>query len=99
LYTRETVWKDVKNSWEIIEKVCSGVRPAIPDTIPVPVKELIIDCWAADPIDRPTFKRIHEKLENFRTNKPMSPESETKSEPLASPFELKAQELFGTEVS
>jgi hypothetical protein len=60
LYTREPVWDELKNSWEIIDKVCSGERPVVPET--VPIRELILDCWAADPVDRPSFKRIYEKL-------------------------------------
>jgi hypothetical protein len=95
LFTREPVWKEIKNSFEIIDKVCSGGRPKIPETVPITIKELMIDCWAADPVDRPTFKRIHEKLELFQST--WSPEVSKKPAP-PSAFEAKIEAFFGNDV-
>jgi serine/threonine protein kinase len=46
----------------------AGVRPEIPDSVPPLVKELISDCCASDPDDRPRFREIVRRLEavNFR---------------------------------
>jgi serine/threonine protein kinase len=39
-----------------------GHRPEIPDSVPPRTRELIEECWAADPNDRPTFEEIVEWL-------------------------------------
>jgi serine/threonine protein kinase len=42
-----------------------GFRPNIPDWVCSEVKELITDCWAQDPLDRPSFEVILERLEEM----------------------------------
>jgi serine/threonine protein kinase len=37
-------------------------RPEIPDFVPAPARELIENCWATDPDDRPTFEEIVDRL-------------------------------------
>jgi serine/threonine protein kinase len=41
-----------------LNKILSGTRPDIPDTFTDWVSNLIDDCWAAHPKQRPTFNRI-----------------------------------------
>jgi hypothetical protein len=100
LCTREHLWKDTKSPWEIVEKVRAGKRPTIPDTIPTSIKELIVDCWAPNPVDRPTFKRIHEKLELFQNNGGVTtpPQGISKSVEQISGFEKKSTDFFGEQV-
>jgi serine/threonine protein kinase len=43
-----------------------GARPEIPDSVLPPARELIADCWEADPDDRPTFEEIVDRLEEMR---------------------------------
>jgi serine/threonine protein kinase len=38
-------------------------RPEIPDSVPPLVRDLISDCWASDPDDRPPFREIVRRLE------------------------------------
>lgn len=40
-----------------------GMRPTIPDTTFLPLKCLIEQCWASDPLDRPDFSEVLEVLD------------------------------------
>jgi serine/threonine protein kinase len=46
--------------------VINEAVPEIPDSVLPPVRELITDCWAADPDDRPPFREILKRLEAMR---------------------------------
>ncbi len=35
-----------------VEKVSNGFRPAIPQQWPEPLRHLVEDCWAQDPVSR-----------------------------------------------
>jgi serine/threonine protein kinase len=43
-----------------------GGRPDIPDEVLPAARELIQECWAADPDDRPTFEGIVNRLEEMQ---------------------------------
>ena len=54
-------WKDV-NYNQLHTKVENGCRPEIPSYLPEAYKQLIEDCWEQDPIKRPSFENILERL-------------------------------------
>lgn len=43
--------------------VSEGYRPAVKENWPTGIKELITECWAASPGDRPTMANVIERLE------------------------------------
>jgi serine/threonine protein kinase len=43
-----------------------GARPEIPDSVLPPARQLITDCLAAEPDDRPTFEEIVDRLTEMR---------------------------------
>jgi serine/threonine protein kinase len=43
---------------DIKSMVCSGKRPPIPEFVPQIVSDIITDCWAQDPLQRPPFSDI-----------------------------------------
>ena len=47
---------------QILYQVFNGVRPAMPDNLPAPYRELIQACWQRDAGHRPTFVEVHERL-------------------------------------
>jgi hypothetical protein len=53
-------------AWKIAFKiVIENARPEIPDSVVPPARELIADCWEADPDDRLTFEEIVDRLEEM----------------------------------
>lgn len=50
------------NEYQLGTKVVNGERPRIMDSTPHNYVELIRECWAADPNDRPTFADIVSRL-------------------------------------
>jgi protein phosphatase 1L len=61
--TGETPFSDIKNM-EIFKKVCSGVRPSLPDEeyCPAYLSALIRKCWDTEPKARPDFPQICQEL-------------------------------------
>jgi hypothetical protein len=49
-----------------IPRFPSFFRPQIPGFVPANVNELIEDCWATKPADRPTFNVIVFRLEQMQ---------------------------------
>ena len=43
---------------QILYQVFNGVRPAMPDNLPAPYRELIQACWQRDAEHRPTFVEV-----------------------------------------
>ncbi len=48
----------------VISLVKSGKRPAVPESLPFGVRQLIEECWAQNPAARPTFKEVAERLKS-----------------------------------
>ncbi|OHT10646.1 TKL family protein kinase [Tritrichomonas foetus] len=42
----------------VAQVLMNDIRPAIPENVNQPLRQLITDCWAKDPNDRPTFDEI-----------------------------------------
>jgi len=66
LFTRckELPWKD-RDLRDIAVAVCEGERLKIPSKTPHIIKELIADCWADDPDERPDFYSILLEIEQL----------------------------------
>jgi hypothetical protein len=61
---QQDAWEGVKKVWEISEFVANKVRPPL---LPAcPLRNLISECWAHDPRDRPTFEQIYENLTSLK---------------------------------
>ncbi|CAG8793477.1 19301_t:CDS:1, partial [Racocetra persica] len=47
----------------------SGLRPSIPKYVPKLVSELIVKCWNAQPVQRPTAKEICDIINSWNNDK------------------------------
>ncbi len=54
---------------QIVNALDKNIRPSIPEDLPVAVQELIANCWAHDPKQRPTFKEVVALLANLLNEK------------------------------
>lgn len=61
---------------QICNKVASGERPELIDSIEEPYKSLIEQCWSQNPNERPTFAQIIEELQSDKFITPTIDESE-----------------------
>lgn len=65
-------YSDIRQFTMVAQRVSSGYRPPIPDTVPLAYRELIIECWAPNPGDRPEFSSImntiDQKIDDFITD-------------------------------
>eukprot|EP00043_Microstomoeca_roanoka_P013306 m.130356 g.130356 ORF g.130356 m.130356 type:complete len:1666 (-) comp15720_c0_seq1:225-5222(-) len=50
---------------EVWEQVKQGYRLARPTTMPLPVYDMLLSCWADDPTDRPDFPALLDMLGGF----------------------------------
>lgn len=53
---------------ELKEKIRNGYRPTFRVEVKEPIKELIQQCWATDPRERPSFADIFDKLKLIRND-------------------------------
>ncbi|KAJ3278355.1 hypothetical protein HK104_002417 [Borealophlyctis nickersoniae] len=49
----------------LVDMVKSGGRPELPSDIPADLLDLVQECWAHDPKQRPPFSRIVERFDSF----------------------------------
>jgi hypothetical protein len=54
------------NAREVLVKVENGYRHPQPADCPDELYELMNTCWHSDPLDRPSFKEILDKLTDIR---------------------------------
>jgi len=64
LCTRQHPYEDVPTIG-IREGVKSGERMSIPDEVPKPMRQLILDCWNQQPQDRPPFDVVIERIQSI----------------------------------
>jgi hypothetical protein len=57
---------DIEKHSEMKEAVKKGMRPALPDSLPVSMMSLIKRCWDADPSMRPSFSWICAELRHIK---------------------------------
>lgn len=63
IITNEIPFKDYRGIYQVIHDVVDlKKRPEFQESIPQCYKQLIAECWAHDPADRPTFKEILKRL-------------------------------------
>lgn len=60
--TGEVPFEEFDNPNQIPLKVSSGYRPKIPNFVPNSIRDLIKQCWAQNPEERPTFDYIVRRL-------------------------------------
>jgi serine/threonine protein kinase len=74
---RQDIADDQNGVYELYEKMLSGSREAITDTVEAFTVDLIRRCWAGDPVDRPTFLDIFNHLlaNRFKLFSTVDPES------------------------
>ena len=60
-----------------------GERPAVPRHWPDGLKELLHDCWEAEPTRRPTFSTVCRRLETLLQQQPALTASRARIEPVA----------------
>ncbi|EMS14851.1 serine-threonine protein kinase, putative [Entamoeba histolytica HM-3:IMSS] len=66
LLAREEPFNDFKFPSQLRTSIITGLRPTIPNSPYIRYKELIQKCWSQDPILRPPFSEIVDKLSLFR---------------------------------
>jgi serine/threonine protein kinase len=47
---------------DLHEAICDGERPELPANCPDDLLELIHECWASNPDERPAISEIHQRL-------------------------------------
>jgi hypothetical protein len=57
---------DIEKQSELGEAVRKGIRPTLPDSLPLSVMSLIKQCWDRDPCMRPSFSRICAELRHIK---------------------------------
>ena len=50
---------------EVMEKVRTGYRMGVPSGCPLPLYNIMLDCWNEDPAKRPSFDSLKWKLKGF----------------------------------
>uniref|UniRef100_A0A182NG18 Mitogen-activated protein kinase kinase kinase 7 n=1 Tax=Anopheles dirus TaxID=7168 RepID=A0A182NG18_9DIPT len=55
---REQPFKHIDTSYAIMWRVHQGSRPPLIEHCPKPIEQLMIRCWAKDPISRPAMKEV-----------------------------------------
>ena len=65
LLARRLPYHDIPGDPYVAMKVVQGVRPEIPDFVPVYLTALLKECWDADPQKRPSFTYVVELLEQY----------------------------------
>lgn len=59
---QEQPYMDFKYAWDVADFVIQGKRLPIPDNCPQMLQDLISQCWAQNPEDRPTMAEVVKKL-------------------------------------
>ncbi|KAG0565116.1 hypothetical protein KC19_8G165900 [Ceratodon purpureus] len=64
--TGDVPFPEEKNPNNVKRMVLEGVRPDLPAHCPIEPKALITDCWNQDPLKRPSFAVICQKLKYLK---------------------------------
>ena len=60
--TKQLPFSQYKFNYQVLDAVKAGERPSIPNNCLPMLKSLIIECWAQDPVQRPSFGEIQHRL-------------------------------------
>ncbi|KAK9820247.1 hypothetical protein WJX72_007981 [[Myrmecia] bisecta] len=63
LLTGRVPYADMTPLQAAVGVVQKGLRPVIPSTCPAPLADIMRECWARNPADRPTFEALKTRLE------------------------------------
>ncbi|RHZ87619.1 hypothetical protein Glove_33g65 [Diversispora epigaea] len=58
-------YPDIPHNKDLAMKICDGLRPKIPFHIPKIITRMIMRCWDARVIQRPTFKELNNELQKY----------------------------------
>ena len=63
-WPRQQPWHELDNAVQIGMQVAGGARPTLPAGLEVPddLRQLMEQCWAQDPLERPTAAQVCAKL-------------------------------------
>ncbi|PKK68886.1 hypothetical protein RhiirC2_749359, partial [Rhizophagus irregularis] len=62
----KTPFNNYEHDYDLAMKIVNGMRPKIRTEIPSKYKELMKQCWDADPLKRPKAKTLHEEILKMR---------------------------------
>ncbi len=62
IIAQEQPYNEFKYAWDVADFVIQGKRLQIPDTCPQVLRDLISQCWAQNPEERPTMSEVVKKL-------------------------------------
>jgi len=71
MLTGQIPFADLDGSQAAAQVAYTNLRPTIPTTCPIPLRDLVEQCWQDDPKTRPDFKYIAEKLRQMAWINPM----------------------------
>lgn len=63
IYSRRQPYPRLHATQVLYQVAREGLRPRMPSNVPVPMEELIRECWSADASQRPNFAEIESRLE------------------------------------
>ncbi|RHZ88637.1 hypothetical protein Glove_21g93 [Diversispora epigaea] len=66
LITGFAPYYDVSHNRDLARQICDGLRPKIPFHTPKLITRMIMRCWDARVIHRPTFKELYEELKKYQ---------------------------------
>ncbi len=61
--SEEIPFGNTSHDFDLAIKICEGLRPKISEDTPELFADLIIKCWDAKPINRPTAKELYQILQ------------------------------------
>ena len=68
IFTSEIPFEEYGNNFQVMNAVCGGIRPQIPDDCPELLKSLMCRCWDGDRHKRPSTKDVCLELEPCKSN-------------------------------
>jgi hypothetical protein len=63
--TRKLPFSQYKFNYEVLDAVKAGERPPLEDNCFPLLRSLMLDCWQDDPLKRPSFKEIYDRLMDY----------------------------------
>ncbi|CAG8508531.1 5192_t:CDS:2 [Acaulospora morrowiae] len=61
-------FSNVAHDESLAEQIVNGLRPSIPEEVPIYFEELMKMCWDAQPTERPTMKQVSNILKYWRNH-------------------------------
>lgn len=58
-------WLAGMPGYQVIQLLDDGHRLPRPEKCPAPLYEMMMQCWSAEPDERPTFEALSQQLEDY----------------------------------